>query len=89
MTQPLPPTPTEVQKAHSNSDLDASQTAQHHTLGQGHNQGSPGDHMHDGKNSKKLGKGKNLAFPTTAGAAYSQAQMQAVIDALRVLGWGS
>ncbi len=88
MTQPVPNS-DQVNKAHTNSDVNTSVTAQHHTLGISHNEASPGDHNHDGKNSKKLGKGKNLSFPTTANAAYSQAQMQAVIDALRTLGWGT
>lgn len=90
MSQPnRPPTSIEVNKFHSNSDVDSSVTAQHHTLGIQHNQVSPGDHTHDGKSSKRIGKGKNLAFPVTAGVAYNQAQMQAVIDALRALGWGT
>ncbi len=86
MTQP---NSAEVNKFHTNSDVDSAVTAQHHTLGVGHNLGSPGDHNHNGKNSKRLGKGFNLAFPTTANAAYTQSQMQALIDALRNLGYGS
>lgn len=90
MTQPIPvPSTTEVTKAHSNADTDASQNALHHTLGQGHNQSSPGDHNHNGKNSKKIGKGINAAFPTTANAAYTQSQIQTIIDALRSIGFGS
>jgi len=84
-----PPTSIETNKAHSNSDVDTGVTAQHHTLGIAHNQGSPGDHIHDGKNSKRIGKGKDLAFPTTAGAAYTQAQIQSIINALRSMGWGT
>lgn len=86
MTQP---SSTEVNKFHGNSDVDAATTAQHHTLGILHNQGSPGDHKHDGKSSKKIGKGINAGFPTTASATYSQAQIQAIIDALRTLGLGT
>lgn len=93
MTQPTTPskalTPGESQKAHTNSDVDSATTAQHHTLGIQHNQASPGDHNHNGKTSKRIGKGLDLTFPTTAGAAYSQAQMQSVIDALRDLGFGT
>jgi hypothetical protein len=93
MSQPNTPNPAPdsqaVNKLHSNSDVDSAVTAQHHTLGIQHNQGSPGDHKHDGKSSKLIGKGKNLGFPVTAGAAYTQAQMQAVINALRDLGFGS
>jgi hypothetical protein len=89
MTAPDIPTSVESLKEHTNADTDGSQTSLHHTLGQGHNQSSPGDHIHDGKNSKRIGAKKNPAFPTTAGAAYSQAQMQTVIDALRTLGFGT
>lgn len=90
MTAPLGvPDSQESMRQHSNSDIDASTQAQHHTLGIQHNQASPGDHTHDGKSSKKLGKGKDLAFPTTANAAYSQAQIQSIINALRNLGWGT
>jgi hypothetical protein len=89
MTAPDIPSSTESTKEHTNSDVDAAQTSQHHTLGISQNQAAAGSHTHDGKNSKRLGKGKNLTFPTTAAAAYSQAQMQSVIDALRGLGYGS
>lgn len=90
MSQPQSgPSPSEVAKVHANSDVDSATTAQHHTIGIGRNQVSGGEHTHNGKNSKRIGKGLNLAFPTTAGAAYSQAQMQAVIDALRALGLGT
>ena len=44
----------EVNDFHSNSDVDKSTLAQHHTLGPQPNQASPGDHTHDGKTSKKL-----------------------------------
>ena len=37
-----------------NSDRDAGPTAQHHTLGLGPSQASPGNHNHDGRNSKRL-----------------------------------
>jgi hypothetical protein len=87
MTQPVP-TSVEVTKFHTNSDVDTSVTAQHHTLGIQHNQASPGDHQHDGKSSKLLGKGEDLTFPITANATYSQAQIQSIINALRKLGFG-
>jgi len=88
MTQPVPAS-SEVSKFHSNSDVDAAVTSQHHTLGIQHNQASPGDHTHNGKSSKKIGKGINVSFPTTANAAYNQAQIQSIIDALRALGLGT
>ena len=37
-----------------NSDRDAGPTAQHHTLGLGPSQASPGNHTHDGRNSKRI-----------------------------------
>lgn len=42
-------------EAHFRSDLDSSVLAQHHTLGTGRNQASPGSHVHDGISSPKLG----------------------------------
>lgn len=93
MTQPIQsatgPSPSEVAKVHANSDVDSATTAQHHTIGIGRNQVSGGEHNHNGRNSKRIGKGLDTGFPTTAGAAYSQAQMQAIIDALRDLGFGT
>jgi hypothetical protein len=91
MTNPSGPVPTsgEVTRAHTNSDVDSSIVAQHHTLGIQHTQASPGDHKHDNKSSKKIGVGVNPAFPSVAAGAYSQPQIQAIIDALRALGLGT
>jgi len=44
----------EVKTLHRDSDVDESPIAQHHTLGILPNQASPGDHIHDGKSSKKI-----------------------------------
>lgn len=49
------PSARESVQAHHRSDVDANRKSQHHTLGVGHNQASPGDHIHDGVNGKKLG----------------------------------
>jgi hypothetical protein len=51
------PDPTAVNNFHSRSDVDSSATAQHHTLGVKHDQASPGDHKHDGRNSRKIMEG--------------------------------
>jgi len=85
----LSATATEVNTFHNNSDVDTAITGQHHTLGILHNQASAGDHKHDGKSSKRIGKGLDLSFPITANAAYTQAQIQSIINALRNLGFGS
>lgn len=47
--------PEESRKAHTRADTDLSPRSLHHTLGTKHNQASPGDHYHDGTNSKKIG----------------------------------
>ena len=43
-----------VNAFHINSDVDKSALSQHHTLGLLSTQASPGDHNHDGKNSKRI-----------------------------------
>ena len=49
------PSAREVDEIHRNSDVDRRPEAQHHTLGYGPNQASPGDHNHrDGKSAKIL-----------------------------------
>jgi hypothetical protein len=58
---PRTPIPAqEVNLFHLNSDRDAGPTAQHHTLGLNPGQASPGNHNHDGRNSKRV-ELKNLA----------------------------
>lgn len=46
--------PQEVSQFHRQSDVNSSPLAQHHTLGIQPNQASPGDHTHDGKDSRLL-----------------------------------
>lgn len=59
------PSATESNRAHFNSDVDLSPRALHHTLGLGRNQASPGNHIHDGTTSPKIGA---LVPGTSAGA---------------------
>lgn len=47
-------TSEEVNLLHLNSDKDAGAGALHHTLGQNPSQASPGNHTHNGKNSRRL-----------------------------------
>jgi hypothetical protein len=93
MTQPTTPAASpsaqDSGKAHVNSDVDSAITAQHHTLGIQHNQGSPGDHNHNGGSSRRIGKNLDASFPLTASATYSQSQIQSIINALRKLGFGT
>ena len=48
------PTTRVVNLFHKNADTDARPESAHHTLGPGNAQASPGDHTHDGGNSKKI-----------------------------------
>jgi hypothetical protein len=50
------PSALESQKQHRQSDVDSTPKAQHHTLGPGRNQASPGNHIHDGTTSPKIGE---------------------------------
>jgi hypothetical protein len=47
--------PLESNLDHSQDDTDISPRAHHHTLGTSRNQASPGNHIHDGISSPKLG----------------------------------
>lgn len=49
-----------VQQFHENSDLDKSRESQHHSLGLGPYNASPGDHNHTGGNSVPLFDGRTL-----------------------------
>lgn len=49
-----PLTPEAVNLLHLNADKDAGAGALHHTLGIGPSQASPGNHTHNGKNSKRI-----------------------------------
>lgn len=50
----ISPSPEEVNAFHLNSDKDSSALALHHTLGLNPGQAAPGNHTHDGKNSKRI-----------------------------------
>lgn len=79
----LAPDPKVVNHLHARSDVDTSTEAQHHTLGNKANQSSPGDHIHDGRSSKRLLEDIILVGST---ATYNQSLFQQVINALEQLG---
>lgn len=54
-------TSEEVDNFHTNSDVDLRQESQHHTLGPGPSQASPGNHRHDGGDSELLLTGTTLS----------------------------
>lgn len=66
------PPPRDVNLFHTRSDVDSSTTAQHHTLGIQHNQAASGDHVHDGKSSRKIGTGLSLSISGTKNTAGSE-----------------
>lgn len=76
-----PVKPADVNKFHKNSDADTSPLAQHHTLGPGANQSSPGDHIHDGKRSKLIGQGMGLTVTLSSGTA--DAKIAALVTQLK------
>lgn len=51
---------TRVADFHEQSDLDMRGEAQHHTLGSGQHQASPGNHTHDGGSSAPLWTGQTI-----------------------------
>lgn len=59
----------ESKRQHFNSDVDSSFQARHHTLGPKRNQASPGNHIHDGITSPKIGAltpGSSASSPVPA-----------------------
>ena len=76
----LAPPPADVNFIHTRSDLDSSTLSQHHTLGIGHNQGSPGDHSHDGQTSRLIGQGRAI---TISGSRGGNAALASLISALK------
>lgn len=78
------PEPKIVNRFHTRSDKDSSPTSQHHTLGPGHGQSSPGDHKHDGLSSKAL-----LASITIIGSradTSATGPLNQLLNALETLG---
>lgn len=63
---PFPPA-RDVNLFHTNSDVDDSVFAAHHTLGIKHNQAATGDHVHDGTSSRKIGAGMSLSVTGAKG----------------------
>lgn len=76
------PPPGQVNYYHSRSDVDSSTIAQHHTLGIGHNQATPGDHNHDGTSSRLVGKGLGI---TVSGSRGGNAALASLISALKTV----
>lgn len=71
--------PRVVNAIHRRDDTDSKATAHHHTLGVQRNQASPGDHVHDGKASKKVGAGMNLSISGSRGGNAAVASIIAML----------
>ena len=71
----------EVSLFHTNSDVDGSSKALHHSLGSNRGQASPGDHTHDGGTSKLLLEGISVTGSRSGGGA-----LLSVISILTSLG---
>lgn len=92
-TDPLPSTmgaygasrssagPQDVERFHDEDDLNAGRSAQHHDLGTGANQASPGNHRHDGRDSVAL-----LDGITLTGSRGGNTALPSIISALVLLG---
>jgi hypothetical protein len=74
------PEPRLVNSFHFRSDVDSGVAAQHHTLGISRNQASPGDHVHDGSASRKLGSGQGLAISGSKGGNAALASLIAMLS---------
>lgn len=74
------PPAQQVNLFHKNADTDSSIEAAHHTCGSRRNQASPGDHIHDGKNCRKIGEGQNI---TLTGAKGGNAALANLITMLQ------
>lgn len=71
-SNPLLPNPDEVNQFHRYDDVDVDPVSHHHTLGIDPAQASPGDHTHDGRNSKQIGAGSVSGLTTVPGAVRGQ-----------------
>lgn len=72
-------TTRDVANIHTKADTDGSPVAVHHTLGINRNQSSPGNHVHDGKASPKIGRGLGLVI---SGAKGGNAAVASIITML-------
>lgn len=76
------PEPREVALMHNRSDVDSSTLAQHHTLGVKHTQAAPGDHVHDGTSSRKIGTGLSLTLTGSKGGNVALANLITMLKSI-------
>lgn len=63
------PEAREVNRFHTNSDVDKDGQSLHHTLGPNRGQAAPGDHRHRGDDSMLLFEGETITGSRTNGTA--------------------
>lgn len=69
------PTAQVVNRFHTKADTDSGAGAVHHTLGIKHDQASPGDHLHDGKSSRRIMEGKGVVLTGSKGGNVALANL--------------
>jgi hypothetical protein len=84
--------PNDAAQAHYRADTDSSQKSLHHTLGPSRTQSSPGNHIHDGLHSVKLGgrvfdtnvgnEGQTVPALTISGSRNNNAALASIIALL-------
>lgn len=74
--------PQDINLLHTRSDVDSAAHAQHHSLGPGRNQASPGDHIHDGAASKLIGNGMGLSVTGAKGGNVALANLIAMLKSV-------
>ena len=69
------PSPQEVRAFHTKSDVDATTTSHHHTLGTRRTQSAYGDHTHDGITSRQIGEGEGFVLTGAKGGNVALANL--------------
>lgn len=72
-------------RLHNKADTDAQPLAVHHTLGPRGFQASPGDHMHDGRTSRKLYGDTPVAITGSRGGNVALANLLNQLDTLGII----
>lgn len=81
------PSPRDVRDFHTNSDVDSSASAQHHTIGVGQNTAADGAHTHNGTNSRVLNLSSINKNPlTVTGAKAGNAALTSLLTQLAAMG---
>jgi hypothetical protein len=75
-------TAKDVEDFHRKSDLNKRPESQHHSLGNGANQASPGNHTHNGQNSLSLFSGLSITGSRSTNTADVLRQILIVLESV-------